>query len=245
MENPQIIVLIRITLIIGIFLVLLQIVRLIKRMIEMKHRRELISSVTPLDRGTESERDLVYRLLKSGIPAKTIFHDLLIDRGNGEYSQIDVVVPTKIGILVFEVKDYNGWIFGNGGHEQWTQVMAYGNEKYRFYNPIRQNASHIRYLRKELNISDNIPVFSIIVFYGNSTLKDLNYIPRNTFVIKPHRLSDVITNILNSHSEATFADKWEVVHLLRTAVDRGSSTIAMQQHIQDIGDKLGKHRIYE
>ena len=56
---------------------------------------------------------------------------------------------------------------------------------------------------------------------------------------------DVITNILNSHSEATFADKWEVVHLLRTAVDRGSSTIAMQQHIQDIGDKLGKQRIYE
>ena len=108
MENPQIIILIRIALIIGIFLVLLQIVRLIKRMIEMKHRRELISSVTPLDRGTESERDLVYRLLKSGIPAKTIFHDLLIDRGNGEYSQIDVVVPTKIGILVFEVKDYSG-----------------------------------------------------------------------------------------------------------------------------------------
>lgn len=245
MENPQIIVLIRIALIIGIFLVLLQIVRLIKRMIEMKHRRELISSVTPLDRGTESERDLVYRLLKSGIPAKTIFHDLLIDRGNGEYSQIDVVVPTKVGILVFEVKDYNGWIFGNGGHEQWTQVMAYGKEKYRFYNPIRQNASHIRYLRKELDLSDNIPVFSIIVFYGNSILKDLNYIPRNTFVIKPHRLNDVIANILNSHSKATFADKWEVVRLLRTAVDRGSSTIATQQHIQDIGDKLGKHRIYE
>ena len=94
-------------------------------------------------------------------------------------------------------------------------------------------------------MSDNIPVFSIIVFYGNSILKDLNYIPRNTFVIKPHRLNDVIANILNSHSEATFADKWEVVRLFRTAVDRGSSTIATQQHIQDIGDKLGKHRIYE
>lgn len=245
MGNPQIVVLIRIALIIGIFLVLLQIVRLIKRMIEMKHRRELISSVTPLDRGTESERDLVYKLIQSGIPAKTIFHDLLIEKGNGEYSQIDVVVPTKVGILVFEVKDYSGWIFGNGGHEQWTQVMAYGNEKYRFYNPIRQNASHIRYLRKELNLPDNIPVFSIIVFYGNSTLKDLNYIPRNTFVIKPYRVNDVITDILNYNPEAPFTDKWEIIRLLKEAVERGDSTYATQQHIQNIGDKLGKHRIYE
>ena len=245
MGNPQIVVLIRIALIIGVFLVLLQIVRLIKRMIEMKHRRELISSVTPLDRGTESERDLVYKLIQSGIPAKTIFHDLLIEKGNGEYSQIDVVVPTKVGILVFEIKDYSGWIFGNGGHEQWTQVMTYGKEKYRFYNPIRQNASHIRYLRKELNLSDNTPVFSIIVFYGNCALRELNYIPRNTFVIKPHRLSDVIANILNNYPEAIFADKWEIVRLLRAAVDRGSSTIATQQHIQNISDKLGKHRIYE
>lgn len=245
MGNPQIVVLIRIALIIGVFLVLLQIVRLIKRMIEMKHRRELISSVTPLDRGTESERDLVYKLIRSGIPAKTIFHDLLIEKGNSEYSQIDVVVPTKVGILVFEIKDYSGWIFGNGGHEQWTQVMTYGKEKYRFYNPIRQNASHIRYLRKELNLSDNTPVFSIIVFYGNCALRELNYIPRNTFVIKPHRLSDVIANILNNYPEAIFADKWEIVRLLRAAVDRGSSTIATQQHIQNISDKLGKHRIYE
>ena len=239
-----------------LFIVLFRVVRIIKRKNELKreleriaaeheHRCNLIKSVTPLDRGTKSERDLVFRLLNNDIPSTTIFHDLLVVKGNGEYSQIDIVVPTKVGILVFEVKDYSGWIFGNGGHEQWTQVMAYGKEKYHFYNPIRQNASHIRYLRKELNLSDNIPIFSIIVFYGDSELKELNYIPLQTFVIKPHRLKDVLTDILETNPEAPFSDKWEIIRLLKNAVERGESSIETQEHISNIEDKLGKHRIYD
>ena len=232
-----------------ILIVLWYIIRTIMRNIKLKreyeHRCNLISSVTPLNRGTRSERDLVFRLLNNNIPPTTIFHDLLVVKGSGEYSQIDVVVPTKVGILVFEVKDYSGWIFGNGGHEQWTQVLAYGREKYHFYNPIRQNASHIRFLRKELNLSNDIPIFSIIVFYGDCDLKELNYIPQQTFVLKPHRLKDVLTHILDTNPEAPFSDKWEIMRLLREAVERGESLCKNQQHISNIADKLGKHRIYD
>ena len=225
--------------------VISRIVRYIKLKREYEHRCNLISSVTPLNRGTDSERDLVFRLLNNNIPSTTIFHDLLLEKGNGEFSQVDVVVPTKVGILAFEVKDYSGWIFGNGGHEQWTQVMAYGREKYHFYNPIRQNASHIRFLRKELNLSNDIPIFSIIVFYGDCDLKELNYIPQQTFVLKPHRLKDVLTHILDTNPEAPFSDKWEIMRLLRKAVERGESVCESQQHISNITEKLGKHRIYD
>lgn len=232
----------------AILVVLYYIVKVIVRRVRLKrefeHRCNLISSVTPLHRGTASERDLVFRLLNNGIPATTIFHDLLLEKVNGEFSQVDVVVPTKVGILAFEVKDYSGWIFGNGGHEQWTQVMAYGREKYHFYNPIRQNASHIRCLRKELNLSNDIPIFSIIVFYGNCALRELNYIPQQTFVIKPHRLRDVLTDILNTNPEAPFSDKWEIMKLLRIAVERGESVYETKQHISNITEKLGKHRVY-
>ncbi len=224
--------------------VIRKIVRRIKLKREFEHRCNLISSVTPLHRGTASERDLVFRLLNNGIPATTIFHDLLLEKENGEFSQVDVVVPTKVGILAFEVKDYSGWIFGNGGHEQWTQVMAYGREKYHFYNPIRQNASHIRCLKKELNLSNDIPIFSIIVFYGDCDLRELNYIPQQTFVLKPHRLKDVLTHILDTNPEAPFSDKWEIMRLLRKAVERGESVCETQQHISNITEKLGKHRIY-
>ena len=232
-------------LILIVFCLIRIIIRNIKSKREFEHRCNLISSVTSLSRGTESERELVFRLLNNGIPATTIFHDLLLEKGNGEFSQVDVVVPTKVGILAFEVKDYRGWIFGNGGHEQWTQVMAYGSKKYHFYNPIRQNASHIRNLRKELSLSDNIPIFSIIVFYGDCELKELNYIPQQTFVIKPYRLKDVLTHILETNPEAPFSDKWEIIRLLKSAVKRGESSSETQQHISNIEDKLGKHRIYD
>ena len=64
----------------------------------------------------------------------------------------------------FEVKDYNGWIFGSGYNSQWTQVLAYGNSRYRFYNPIMQNSKHISDLKKQLRQFETIPFYSIIVF---------------------------------------------------------------------------------
>jgi hypothetical protein len=96
-----------------------------------------------------------------------------------------------------------------------------------------------------LNLSDSIPVFSIIVFYGDCELKELNYIPNNTFVVKPHRLKDVLTDILETYPEAPFSDKWEIIRLLKNAVERGESVTETQQHISNIENKLGKHRIYD
>ena len=126
-------------------------------------KREVISTVTPLSRGENSEQDLIYRLIKAGIPASTIFHDLYIPTKRG-YTQIDIVVPTNVGIFVFEVKDYSGWIFGNGKYDKWTQVLAYGQEKHQFYNPIKQNAKHIEALRNTSAQLQNVPIYSIVVF---------------------------------------------------------------------------------
>ena len=35
------------------------------------------------------------------IPRETIFHDLIIKKNNNKFSQIDLVIPTKEGIIVF------------------------------------------------------------------------------------------------------------------------------------------------
>ena len=126
--------------------------------------KKLLETVTNKTRGTRTERKLVLKLLKYGIPAQTIFHDLYVKMPNGKFSQIDLAVATKVGILVFEVKDYNGWIFGSGYNSQWTQVLAYGNSRYRFYNPIMQNSKHISDLKKQLRQFETIPFYSIIVF---------------------------------------------------------------------------------
>ncbi len=98
-----------------------------------RKERELIEQVTPITRGEWSERRVVLNLLKEGINPKAIFHDLYIQKPSGEYTQVDVVAATKAGIIVFEIKDYSGWIFGNEHQKYWTQLLAYGREKHRFY----------------------------------------------------------------------------------------------------------------
>ena len=76
--------------------------------------RELISSVTPLNRGTETERLLILELLENDTPPITIYHDLIIKKPNDKFSQIDLVLVMTEGIIVFEVKDYSGWLYGSG-----------------------------------------------------------------------------------------------------------------------------------
>ena len=98
-----------------------------------KRERELIESVTSLNRGTNSELYLILQLLKRGTPPITIFHDLIIKKDNDEFSQIDLVLVTSEGIIVFEVKDFSGWIYGSGNNTNWTKVLSYGRKKYKFY----------------------------------------------------------------------------------------------------------------
>ena len=162
-----------------------------------KQNKELIQSVTSLSRGTASEQHLILTLLKSGIHPQAIFHDLYIVRNDGKFSQIDLVVATRVGIIVFEVKDFSGWIYGKGNQTKWTQVLAYGNEKYRFYNPLMQNNTHIKQLRQKLK--ENVPFYSVVVFYGDSELQDISFIPKGTFVTKWYRVIDVVNTIIQEN----------------------------------------------
>ncbi|MDD4970216.1 MAG: nuclease-related domain-containing protein [Paludibacter sp.] len=200
-----------------------------------------LETVTKLYRGTKSERALVLKLLKSGIPKQTIFHDLYLRKYNGNFSQIDLVVATKVGIIVFEVKDYNGWIFGNGLNTEWTKVMAYGKRKYRFYNPIKQNNKHIEDLRKGLKLSENIPFYSIIVFYGDCVLKDISYVPSGTYIVKFKRVLETIKSIMSLNEPAPYSDKYEIIRVMKEAVQNGENEEIQIQHIENIKGMLDKY----
>ncbi len=200
--------------------------------------KKLLDTVTKTYRGTRTERDLVLSLLKNGIPAETIFHDLYLKKPSGNFSQIDLVVATNIGILVFEVKEYSGWIFGTGQNKNWTQVMAYGKRKYKLYNPIKQNSQHVIDLKNHLKQFETIPFYSIVVFYGNCVLKDINLIPEGTYLVKSTRVVDVTNQIISKNKLATYADKKEVVEALQAAVKNGEDYEIRIQHINNIKKML-------
>ena len=204
----------------------------------------LLKTVTSRKRGTKSERKLVLKLLKKGYPAQTIFHDLYVRNGSGKFSQIDAVLVTTEAIIVFEVKDYSGWIFGDGKRTQWTKVLAYGKRKYKFFNPIIQNNGHIKALKGRLKQFENIPFYSVIVFYGNCELKEINYVPEGTFLVKPKRIFKVLKIIRKKNGPAPYTNKQNVVKVMRDSVNNGDYIKNRKKHSEDIKDLLGQHRIF-
>lgn len=195
-----------------------------------RKERELIEQVTPITRGEWSERRVVLKLLKGGINPKAIFHDLYIQKPSGEYTQIDVAVATKAGIIVFEVKDYSGWIFGNDHQKYWTQLLAYGKEKHRFYNPVMQNFGHIQAIRQCLPQNPGIPIYSVIVFFGNSEFKNITCNENNTFIIYPCSIRQVVDEIL-MQPKANYGNKYEIMDVFAKAVHNGNDPVIVSSQI--------------
>lgn len=143
---------------------------------------------------TQKKLNLVKLLGRDG----KILRNVYIPKNNGETSEIDLLFITQKGIFVFESKNYSGWIFGNEKDQKWTMVLPNG-EKYQFYNPIKQNKTHIKWLGNL--IGPNIPLFSIIVFSERCTLKDITVLSDDVKVIKREKTYKTVRSIYDDHDD--------------------------------------------
>ena len=94
-------------------------------------------------------------------------HDLLIPLYEST-TQIDHLYVSRYGIFVVETKNYAGWIYGDAEQKQWTQVLY--QQKRRFYNPLKQNETHIKALAYLLKLPMET-FHSIVVFVGEAEFK--------------------------------------------------------------------------
>ena len=193
---------------------------------------QLLRTVTQLNRGTWSERNLILQLLKEGFSSSDIFHDLYIKKRDGTYSQLDIVVLTEVGVIVVEVKDFSGWIFGFGNKVNWVHFL--GKRKYSFYNPIFQNEGHIRSLKNQLVEYGNIPFYSLIIFYGKCELKKVSDIPIDTMIIKSRSSIKTFNTILQNNDSSSCYNLYDIREVLNNGVFNGRLKEIKSQHIQDI-----------
>ncbi len=114
-----------------------------------------------------------------------ILRNVYVPKGNGETSEIDVLYITQKGIFVIESKNYSGWIFGDEKAGFWTASLPNG-VKNRFYNPIKQNQTHMKWLREYLQSTLGIdcPLYSLIVFSERCELKKVTAETSDAKVIK-------------------------------------------------------------
>lgn len=112
-------------------------------------------------------------------------------------SEIDLILLHEKGIYVFESKNYGGWIFGSIGQQYWTQTFN-KNTKYKFYNPIMQNKTHIEAVRACLGLSPSNPIKSFIVFSERSELKKVPASTENIKICQKGQMMDLLRQDLEN-----------------------------------------------
>jgi len=133
--------------------------------------------------------------------------NILIPTENGATTEIDVLLICPKGLFVFECKNYSGWIFGNEAQKNWTQMLPKGrgrSHKERFYNPVMQNAAHIKHLKNL--VGENVPMHSIIVFSDRCTLKDITLKSSDVGVINHYKVASVVAQICNQIQTGIFTE---------------------------------------
>ena len=175
---------------------------------------------------TEKELKLVRFFGRNG---KTLCN-VYIPKGNGQTSEIDVMYITEKGIFVFESKNYSGWIFGDEDGQYWTAMLP-NREKNRFYNPIKQNRTHIKWLQKY--VGDEIPLFSLIVFSERCELKKVTVDSEDIRVIKRDYTYGTVRRIWdNSESVLSENEVSELYEKLRALTNVDAAVKAA--HIRNI-----------
>jgi hypothetical protein len=136
-------------------------------------------------------------------------------------AQIDNLLLTPKALYIIEAKNYNGHIFGSDKQEKWTMTVKHVNKKksrsgkvykkthiskHSFYNPIKQNQTHINKIIKLTDINQHIPIVNIVVFGYKAYLRDVSHSDQ-VFVINVNELAKTITNQENSLSRELDMDK--------------------------------------
>lgn len=148
------------------------------------------------DKGKYGEYAAYKRLQHFEDSGSKFLFNIYIPKFNNKTTEIDMLLICSKGLFVFEIKNYSGWIFGNEAYKSWTQTLPIGrgrSHKERFYNPIMQNATHIKHLRPL--VGENIPMRSIVVFSDRCTLKDITIRSSEVRVVNFYAVGSVVAEI--------------------------------------------------
>lgn len=149
-------------------------------------------------------------------------------------TEIDLLMIHETGLYVVESKNYSGWIFGDEKQKEWTQVLAGGKKKIRFYNPIWQNAGHVKALRTFFNEYQDLPIFSLVVFSERCELKKITFQTENVFVINRDQLKSVFKKQIQGKNKCSSEVMVDIYQRLLPLCKKDEEE--KQQHIDRIND---------
>lgn len=121
--------------------------------------------------GKRGEKIVAKELARLRKKEYIVINDLLLPSSHGRTSQIDHVVVCTRGIFVIETKNHAGRISGGEHAQYWQQHLS--SQSRSLYNPLLQNRSHLRAIRRILPKMD-AQLFSSMVVFTEAWRLDIN-----------------------------------------------------------------------
>lgn len=184
------------------------------------------------DEGKSGEQ-IVYRTLidQIHVPANQILRNVYIPTTGGKTSEIDLLVVSKKGLLVFECKNYAGNVYGDAQRNKWIQYL--GKKKSFFYNPFMQNRSHVKHLKKYLGTYGGIPIIPMVATITRGNWKVKNYGPEDYLLGYNSHLKEILTKTPDSE---LMAQHFKEIMAKLQPLSRPDETVR-QEHIEQIKKK--------
>lgn len=177
-------------------------------------------------------------MLGASGPLGTCVRNVYAPLPDGAFSEVDVALVNEKGLFVIESKNYSGWIFGSEAQKMWTQTFPSGRKE-RFYNPVRQNAGHIKALRAALG--NDVPMFSVVVFSSRCELKKVHVSERTAVVCQQEDVRRAVRLKMDALPDALSAKQIEeALTALRPMAKAGAGARrAHAEHVREIA-RTGK-----
>ena len=134
-----------------------------------------------------------------------ILHNLEFEVGNRTI-QIDVVYITRIGIFVFETKNYNGRIHGAEYQNKWT--LKTRRRDYQFNNPVLQNQSHINAIQRAVQCPK---YYSVVAFSDTCELDYMDIHSPGVFVLNLFVLRDFLEDMFTNDPDVMSEQQVEYI----------------------------------
>lgn len=184
---------------------------------------------------TEKELKFANFLGKKG----KILRNVYLPKDNGETSEVDVIYITQKGIVVIESKNYSGWIFGDENNRYWTAMLA-NKQKNKFYNPIMQNKTHIKWMQEF--VGEDIPLFSVIAFSERCELKKTPPNSDKFYIIKRDCMYAVIKDIWENNPDILSPEDIEQLYIKLKALTKVHKSVK-KEHIENIEKKYKQEKL--
>lgn len=162
-------------------------------------------------------------------PEGKVYFNVYVPKDDGTTSEIDAVYIAPWGIVVFENKNYSGWIFGKAKDPRWTQTLN-RHTKNGFMNPIKQNAAHIKALATHLNLPVETFV-PLVVFADKTVFKNLD--AGGYDIVHTRQVPSVLERI-KTESTVTFPDDERIRILKSVYTCARADEATKRRHIENV-----------